>query len=54
MGNDIMPCRNTRRCKPVGVVKNLAYMAHILLLVSNSQPIYDVIEKFIIKIEDLR
>ena len=36
----------------VGVVKNLAYMAHIAIA-SLSQPIYDVIEKFIIKIEDL-
>ena len=34
----------------VGVVKNLAYMAHISIA-SLSQPIYDVIEKFIIKIK---
>ena len=36
----------------VGVVKNLAYMAHISIA-SLSNPIYDVIEKFIIKLEDL-
>ena len=35
----------------VGVVKNLAYMAHISVA-SLSQPIYDVIEKFIKPLED--
>ena len=35
----------------VGVVKNLAYMAHISIK-SLSQPIYDVIEPFIIKLSD--
>ena len=35
----------------VGVVKNLAYLAHISIK-SVSQPIYDVIEKFIIKLKD--
>ena len=35
----------------VGVVKNLAYMAHISVA-SLSQPIYDVIEKFIQPLED--
>ena len=37
----------------VGVVKNLAYMAHISIK-SLSQPIYDVINKFIIKLENLQ
>ena len=36
----------------VGVVKNLAYMAHISIA-SLSNPIYDVIEKFIINLDDL-
>ena len=36
----------------VGIVKNLAYMAHIAIA-SLSHPIYDVIKKFIIKLEDL-
>ena len=35
----------------VGVVKNLAYMAHIAIA-SLSQPIYDVIEKFIKPLDD--
>ena len=35
----------------VGVVKNLAYMAHISVA-SLSQPIYDVIDKYILKLED--
>jgi len=38
--------------QPVGVVKNLSYMAHITIR-SNSKPLYEVIEPFITKIEDL-
>lgn len=36
----------------VGVVKNLAYLAHISIA-SLSNPIYDVVEKFIIPLENL-
>ncbi len=38
--------------QPVGVVKNLSYMAHITIR-SNSKPLYEVIEPFITKIEDI-
>ena len=34
--------------QPVGVVKNLSYMAHITIR-SNSKPLYEVIEPFITK-----
>ena len=34
----------------VGVVKNICYMSHITIA-SLSNPIYDVSEKFIIKLE---
>ena len=37
---------------PVGVVKNLSYMAHITIR-SNSRPLYEVTEPFITKIEDV-
>ena len=37
---------------PVGVVKNLAYMAHITIR-SNSEPIYDIINPFIRQIENI-
>ena len=38
--------------QPVGVVKNLSYMAHITIR-SNSNPLYEIIEPFVEKIEDL-
>ena len=38
--------------QPVGVVKNLSYMAHITIR-SDSKPIYEVSESFIKKIEEL-
>ena len=37
---------------PVGVVKNLSYMAHITIR-SNARPLYEVTEPFIRKIEDV-
>jgi len=36
--------------QPVGVVKNLSYMAHITIR-SNSKPLYEIIEPFVVKIE---
>jgi len=38
--------------QPVGVVKNLSYMAHITIR-ANSRPLYEVTEPFVIKIEEL-
>jgi len=38
--------------QPVGVVKNLSYMAHITIR-SNSNPLYEIIEPFVEKIENL-
>ena len=44
-------CAESPEGQSVGVVKNLAYLAHITIP-SLSQPIYDVIKKFIIDLED--
>ena len=38
--------------QPVGVVKNLSYMAHITIR-SNSKPLYEMIEPFVVKIQDI-
>ncbi len=38
--------------QPVGVVKNLSYMAHITIR-SNSNPLYEIIEPFVVKIQDI-
>ena len=46
-------CAESPEGQSVGVVKNIAYLAHITIA-SISQPIYDVVEKFIIPLSDLK
>ena len=38
---------------PVGVVKNLSYLAHVTIR-SNPSPIFDIVEKYITPIDDLK
>ena len=45
-------CAESPEGQSVGVVKNIAYLAHITIA-SISQPIYDVVEKFIIPLDTM-
>ena len=46
-------CAETPEGGSVGVVKNISYMAHITIQ-SNSQPLHDYVEPYLIKLDNLQ